>query len=136
MKLTISLLAGALLAASSTLYAQAPADAGKGAPGKSEGRRFDCSKTKDPKGCEERMAKMREARDKARKACEGKTGGERRDCMEKSFCAEAKDPAKCEASLKERAERRREIREACKDKKGDELRSCIREQRGAAGKKS
>ena len=54
---------------------------------------------------------MREARDKARKACEGKSGPGRRDCMEKSFCAEAKDPAKCEANLEERAARRRAKRE-------------------------
>jgi Spy/CpxP family protein refolding chaperone len=128
MKLSVSILAAALLAASSGLYAQAPkSDEGK-APA---ARRFDCSKAKDPKGCEERVAKMREARDKARKACEGKSGDERRECMEKSFCSEAKDPAKCEASLKERAERRREVREACKDKKGDELKACVRDYRRA-----
>lgn len=132
MNLSVSILAATLLAASSTLYAQAPkADEGK-APA---ARRFDCSKAKDPKGCEERMTKMREVRDKARKACEGKSGDARRECMEKSFCAESSDPAKCEASLKQRAERRREMREACKDKKGDELRSCLREHR-AAGRKS
>ena len=130
MKLSISLLSAALLVASSSLYAQAPKAQDGSAP---PARRFDCSKAKDPKGCEERMAQMREARDKARKACEGKTGDERRDCMEKAFCAEAKDPAKCEASLKQRAERRREIREACKDKKGDELRACIREHRRSSG---
>src|ERR1700682_848383 len=102
MKLPISILGAVLLAASSTLYAQAPkADTGKGG----EPRRFDCSQAKDPKACEERMAKMKDARDKARKACEGKSGDERRDCMEKSFCAQAKDPAKCEANLKERASR-------------------------------
>ncbi len=135
MKLPVSILAAALLAGSAAVHAQAPqADEGK-APA---GRRFDCSQAKDPKGCEERMAKMREARDKARQACEGKTGDERRDCMEKAFCAEAKDPAKCEANLKQRAERRQQIREACKGKTGEELRACIREQRrsGAADKKS
>ena len=132
MKLSVPILTAALLAASSTLFAQST----QGEQAKPEGkapaaRHFDCSKAKDPKGCEERMAKMRAARDKARKACEGKTGDERRDCMEKSFCSEAQDPAKCEANLKQRAERRREIREACKDKKGDELKACIREYRGS-----
>lgn len=132
MKLPVSVLTAALLAASSSLYAQAPkAEGGKAGEGKAQMRRFDCSKAKDPKGCEERVAKMREARDKARKACEGKAGDERRDCMEKSFCAESKDPAKCEANLKQRAERRQQMREACKDKKGDELKSCIREHRAA-----
>jgi hypothetical protein len=84
---------------------------------------FDCAKARDPKGCEERrakieerVAKMHEAREKARKACEGKSGDEGRECMAKSFCAQAKDPARCEASLKERAERRRERRAAAKGK--------------------
>ena len=122
MKLPISILGALLLAGSTGLYAQAP----KGG----EQRRFDCSQAKDPKACEERMAKMKDARDKARKACEGKAGDERRDCMEKNFCAQAKDPAKCEANLKERASRRDKIREACKDKKGDDLKACIREHRG------
>ena len=125
----LTILTAALLAGSSALYAQSP-DAGK-----AQGRRFDCSKAKDPKGCEERVAKMREAREKAQKACEGKTGTERRDCMEKAFCAEAKDPAKCEATLKERAARREQVRAACKDKKGEDLKACIREQRAAASKK-
>jgi Spy/CpxP family protein refolding chaperone len=125
MKLPVSIVGALLLAASTGLYAQAP----KGDAGKGGERRFDCTQAKDPKACEERMAKMKDARDKARKACEGKSGDERRDCMEKSFCAQAKDPAKCEASLKERAAHREKIREACKDKKGEELKSCIREHR-------
>jgi Spy/CpxP family protein refolding chaperone len=123
MKLPVSILTAALLAASAPLYAQAPKSG--------EARQFDCSKAKDPKACEERVAKMREARDKARKACEGKTGDERRSCMEKAFCAEAKDPAKCEANLKEREARRQQVREACKDKKGEDLKACIKEQRAA-----
>jgi hypothetical protein len=127
-KLSVSLLAAALLA-SAPLHAQEGKDADKKGPEAKPpaARRFDCSRAKDPKGCEERVAKMREALDKARKACEGKKGEERAQCMEKSFCTEAKDPAKCEANLKERAERRREMREACKDKKGDELKECVRE---------
>lgn len=139
MKLSVSILAAALLAGSSALYAQAaPGDQGKPEGKAPAARHFDCSKAKDPKGCEERMEKMRAARDKARKACEGKSGDERRDCMEKTFCSEAKDPAKCEANLKQRAERRQQIREACKDKKGDELKACIKENRGSrrAEKKS
>ena len=118
MRYCLALLAALALAGVAAAQAQAP-------------KAFDCSRAKDPQGCEERMAKMREARDQARKACQGKSGEERRECMEKSFCANAKEPAKCEANLKERAQNRRELREACKGKKGDELKSCIREHRAA-----
>jgi len=132
MKLSV-LLGASLLAASTALYAQStpPADTGKGPR---QERRFDCSKAKDPKACEERVAKMRAARDKARQACEGKAEGERRDCMRREMCAQSQDPAKCEARAKQAAERRAQIREACKDKKGDALKSCIREQRSSPKK--
>jgi len=122
-----SMVAALLVAAIPLVHAQAP-DAGDG---KGPARRFDCSQARDPKGCEERLAKVREAGDKARKACEGQSGAERRECMEKSFCADAKDPARCEAGLKARARQRQELREACKGKKGDELKTCLREHRGA-----
>lgn len=128
MKLPVSLLAAALLAPafalSSPAHAQAP-------QGKAPARHFDCSKTKDPKACEERIAKLRADREKAAKACKGKSGAERRDCMEKAFCAEQKDPAKCEATLKERAALREKIREACKGKTGEERKSCVHEQYAA-----
>ena len=124
-----TLLSVLLLAASTGLLAQAPSDAAKPRPE----RRFDCSKAKDPKACEERLAKAKAAHEKARQACEGKKGAEGRDCMRHEMCAQAKDPAKCEARAKERTarvqERRAKIRAACKDKQGDELKSCIREQR-------
>ena len=110
-----TLLSIALLAASTALFAQSP--------------RVDCSKAKDPKACEERMAKAKAAHQKARQACEGRKGDEARDCMRREMCAQTKDPAKCEAHLKDRAAQRAKMREACKDKKGEELRSCIREQR-------
>ena len=130
LKTLASLTGAALLAASTALFAQgAPAsDAGK-AP-----RRFDCSQAKDPKACEERREKMRTAFQKARAACEGKQGTERRDCMRTQMCSSAKEPGKCEARAKELAEKRAQAHAACKDKKGDELRACLREQR-AAGKK-
>jgi Spy/CpxP family protein refolding chaperone len=133
MKLPVSILTAALLAASSALYAQAGSDnagASKGGEGKPPAaRRFDCSKTQDPKGCEERRERVRATFDKARKACEGKSGEERRECMTKTLCADTKDPAQCEARMKAGAERRREMREACKDKKGDEQKACMREYR-------
>jgi hypothetical protein len=66
----------------------------------------DCSKAKDPARCEERVAKFKAAHGKAQKACEGKQGGARRDCVRKEMCAQAKDPAKCEARAKANRERR------------------------------
>ena len=127
-----TLTAAALFAASTALFAQqsapAPAqDAGKGAPA----RRFDCSKAKDPKACEERREKAREAFKKAHQACDGKQGAERRDCMRQQMCANAQDPAKCEANAKARADARKQAFEACKGKQGTDLRTCLREQRGA-----
>jgi hypothetical protein len=112
LKRSLALLAAALLAASPAPYAQkAGGEAAKAPPAP----RFDCSRARDPQGCEARLAKMREARERARKACAGKSGEQRRDCMEKSFCAEAADPGKCESNLEERAVRRRAKRE--QDKK-------------------
>jgi hypothetical protein len=119
------LLSAVLLTFSSGLLAQAPSEAAKS---RAE-RRIDCSKAKDPKACEERLAKAKAAHEKARQACEGRKGDEARDCMRREMCAQSKDPAKCEARIKEHAAQRAKIREACKDKQGEELRSCIREQR-------
>ena len=103
------------------LFAAAVLAEGADAPG------FDCSAAKDPKACEARVAKMREAREKARQTCEGKRGAEQRACMVKAFCAEAQDPAKCQTTLQERFERRARVRAACKDKQGDALQACVRE---------
>jgi hypothetical protein len=96
------LLCGALLfALGGGVDAQAPSPSPKE-------RRFDCSKAKDPKACEQRLAKARAARE---------------------LCAQSGDPAKCEENAKRRAARGARLPEACKDKKGEELRGCIREQR-------
>jgi hypothetical protein len=76
------LIGAALLAASTALLAQAPADASK-APQRKQ--RFDCSQAQDPKACEERRQKLREAHreaaKKAREACQAKPEAERRDCV-------------------------------------------------------
>ena len=112
-----ALLAALLMTSSASLLAQAPP------------RGIDCSKAKDPKACEQRLAKGKAAFAKARQACEGRKGDEARECMRRELCAQSKDPARCEAQAKEGAARRAKIREACKDQKGDALRSCIREQR-------
>ena len=103
-----AVLAALLLAGASAVHAQAPtppADAGKGpAKGRAEAR--DCSKAADPKACEERRAKLRSDMQAAHKACEGKQGTERRDCMSKAMCAKSADPAKCEARAADRAKQR------------------------------
>jgi hypothetical protein len=127
-----SILGALLLAATTSLQAQGPSS--EPAKPRTE-RRFDCSKAPDPKACEERRAKSREAVRKARAACEGKRGDERRDCLRQQACAQAKDPAACEARAKEQAKRREQrtearqkAHEACAGKRGEELRSCLREQ--------
>jgi Spy/CpxP family protein refolding chaperone len=99
-----------LMSVSTALFAQASPAPDAGKKPRAE-RRFDCSKAKDPKACEQRVAKMKAARDKARQACQGKEGTEARDCMRREMCAQSADPAKCEARMKERAERRSRMRE-------------------------
>jgi len=82
-----SILAACLLAASTLSFAQAPSGDAAKAPRKA---RFDCSQAKDPKACEERQAKMKAEMQKARKACEGKPQGERRECMRQEMRGGAK----------------------------------------------
>ncbi len=103
-----TLIATALLASSTALFAQAPAPADKPAGKSPRHARHDCSKAADPKACEEMREKMRAAARKARAACDSKAGDERRDCMRKEMCAQAKDPAKCEARAKAHAEKRKQ----------------------------
>jgi len=129
MRSLLPILGALLLGAATALHAQAPStDPAKPQPRKE--RRFDCSKAADPKACEKRRAKAKETVSKARAACEGKQGDERRDCMRQQGCAQSKDPAKCQANAKAHTERRQEAREACKDKTGAALKTCLREQRG------
>ena len=147
MKLALTL-GAALLAASTALYAQgddkaarreAMKDAHQKAMKACEGKKDDerraclqtemCKSAKDPKACQERVAKARDHAAKARKVCESKPESERRECMRRELCAQSKDPAKCEAAAKEAQAKRQKIQEACKDKKGDDYRACVREQR-------
>jgi len=102
MRNVLILLASAVLLGGNIPAASAAGESGKGP----EHRMRDCSKAADPKACEERRAKMRSAMKEAHKACEGRQGAERRDCMRVQMCARAKDPARCEARARERAERR------------------------------
>ena len=119
-----TIIAALLLAASTPLFAQAPQGERR------HEQRFDCSKAKDPRLCEERREKMKAAHGKARQACEGKKGPEHRDCMQAQMCAQAKDPAKCNANARERMAQREKIREACKDKQGEERKACVRQHIG------
>lgn len=113
------ILGSLLLAASTTLFAQAPAPGPQGGePGQGRHMR-DCSKAPDPAQCEARRKEMRANMEKAREACKGQDGKERGACMAKQMCAKAPDPAKCEAGAKERAEKRQEHRREHRHEKRD-----------------
>jgi hypothetical protein len=120
-----SILAACLLAASTLSFAQAPSGDAAKAPRKA---RFDCSQAKDPKACEERRAKMKEAHDKAAKSCEGKQGQERRDCMRHEMCAQSKDPKGCEERAAKMKAEMDKARKACEGKQGPERRECMRQE--------
>jgi hypothetical protein len=90
----------ALLAASTALYAQAPGSEGKGP--------------------------RQEAREKVRKACEGKEGEERRSCVQREVCAQSKDPKACEQRFAKGREAHAKARKACESKDGDARRDCMR----------
>ena len=123
---------GALLGAGS-LHAQTPPAGPEG--GKHRMMR-DCSKASDPKACEERHAKMRDAFRKAEESCKGKEGPDRRSCMAEQMCSQAKDPGKCRdraakhsGRSAKRDEFREQVKQACAGKKDDELRKCVRDER-------
>ena len=61
---------------------------------------------RDSGNAKDALAKFKAAHSSAEKACEGKQGDARRDCMRHEMCAQAKDPAKCEARAKAARERR------------------------------
>ncbi len=84
---------GALLAAPA-LHAQTP-PAGKegGKPPAMQMR--DCSQAPDPKVCEERRSKMRDAHKMAEESCKGKEGSDHHACMSEQMCAQAKDAGRC-----------------------------------------
>src|SRR5712692_1513557 len=129
MKLSLYL-GAALLAASTGLYAQAPQGEMKG---KGE-RHFDCSQAKDPKACEERVAKMKAAHQKAKAACEGKQGDERRACMMTQMCAQSKDPKACEERVAKMKAAHQKAKAACEGKQGAERRACMTTQMCAQSK--
>jgi len=118
-RMKIFLLA-ALVATSSALYAQE--------------RHLDCSKARDPKACEERVAKMKATHAQAEKACEGRQGAERRECMVKSMCAQQKDPKACEERASKAKGMHRDARAACEGKQGAEHQECMVKQMCAESK--
>src|SRR5205809_7483645 len=94
----------------------------------------DCSKAKDPARCEERVAKFKAAHSTADKACEGKQGDARRDCMRKQMCAQAKDPKAClERTTKMKAAHGK-AQKAGAGKQRDARRHCMRPEMGAQAK--
>ena len=57
-----------------------------------------CARSKDKKGCAERIAQGFAREDKARSACaatKSKGGTAHEDCMRRQLCASAKDPKRC-----------------------------------------
>jgi len=122
-----SLMTICLLSLSTLSFAQAPSgDAAK--PPQQPKARFDCSQAKDPKACEERRAKMRAARDRADKACQGKQGVERRDCMRRELCAQSQDPKGCEDHAAKMKARMQAARKACEGQPAGERRECVRQE--------
>ena len=118
MNLSIPLFGACLLAASTGVFAEP----------------VDCSKAKDPARCEERVAKFKAAHGSAEKACEGKQGDSRRDCMRKQMCAQAKDPKAClERTAKTKAVHGK-AEKACAGKQGDAHRDCMRHEMCAQAK--
>src|SRR5260370_39710458 len=105
-----------LLAASTGVFAQ---------------QRVDCSKAKDPARCEERREKMKAAHSRAEKACEGKQGDARHDCMRKEMCAQAKDPKACLERTAEMKAAHGKAEKACDGKQGGARHGCRRTESGA-----
>ena len=100
------IVAGLMLAASTTLFAQSP----PAQPGGPHGMR-PCAQEPDPAKCEARRKELREHMQQAHEACKGQEGRARGQCIVQQMCSKAPDPAKCQANAKERMEHRQEMRE-------------------------
>lgn len=70
--------------------------------------------------------KLREAHQKAVKACEGKEGEERRACLQREMCAQAKDPKACEERFAKAKAAHAKAAKACEAKPAGERRDCMR----------
>ena len=111
-----AVIGAALLAASTGLYAQAP----KGEP-------------KDADRAAKRE-QIKQAHEKAVKACESKQGDERRACIRKEVCAQSKDPQACEARIAKARDTHAKARKACEGKPDAERRDCMRKELCAQSK--
>jgi len=98
-----------VLAASTALFAQAPAQSGQPKDGQ-RGMR-SCAQETDPAKCEAQRKEMRAHYMAAREACKGKEGPDRGPCIAQHMCAKAPEPAKCISNAKERMEHRRQLRD-------------------------
>lgn len=107
-----AIIGAALLAVSTGLYAQAPKD-----------------DAKSPRS-QERSA----ARERVKKACEGKEGAERRSCVQREVCAQSKDPKACEQRFAKGRDTHAKARKACEGKDGDSRRDCMRKELCAQSK--
>src|SRR5689334_19105103 len=96
--------------------------------------RFDCSRAKDPKACEERRDKLAAAHERAEKACSGRQGTEHAQCMTHEMCAEAKDPKACEQHIAQMRDKAKDVRTACEGKQGPERADCVVKERCAGAK--
>ena len=91
-----------VLAASTTLFAQAPAQSS--APKDANRGRPSCSQESDPAKCEAQRKEMRAHFMAAREACKAST--DRGTCIAQQMCVKASEPAKCISNAKERMHRR------------------------------
>ena len=87
--------------------------------GQSKRGPVDCSKAKDVEQCTARQG----AHQKAREACKGKTGAERRQCMHEQAqnvdCRKARNPEQCAS--------RKQAYAACKEQSGPQFKRCVQE---------
>jgi len=72
---------------------------------------------------------MKAAHEKASKACEGKQGTARRECMRREMCAQSKDPKGCEEHAAKMKAAMEKARKTCEGKpQGPERRECVRQE--------
>lgn len=75
-----------------------------------------------------RRQALKDAHEKAVKACEGKAAEERRSCVQRELCAQTKDPKACEARFAKGKAAYGKAASACEAVKGKdaEYRACMR----------
>jgi hypothetical protein len=81
-----------------------------------------------------RRQQMKEAHQKAAKACEGAKGEERSACMQRELCAQSKDPKACNERVTKGKESFAKARKACEAKPEGERRDCMRRELCAQSK--